>query len=36
MKVVKAALVVVALVVLAPIAFVIYPFLEEEEDDNSK
>ncbi len=36
MKVVKAILVVVALVVLAPIAFVIYPFLEEEEDDNSK
>ncbi len=36
MKVVKAIFVVVALVVLAPIAFVIYPFLEEEEDDNSK
>lgn len=36
MKVVKAILVVMALVVLAPIAFVIYPFLEEEEDDNSK
>lgn len=36
MKVVKAILVVVALVILAPIAFVIYPFLEEEEDDSSK
>ncbi len=36
MKVVKAIFLVVALVVLAPIAFVIYPFLEEEEDDNSK
>ncbi len=36
MKVVKAILVVVALVILAPIAFVIYPFLEEEEDDNSE
>lgn len=36
MKVVKAILVVVALVVLAPIAFVIYPFLEEKEHDNSK
>lgn len=36
MKVVKAIFVVVALVVLAPIAFVIYPFLEEQEDDNSK
>lgn len=36
MKVVKATFLVVALVVLAPIAFVIYPFLEEEEDDNSK
>lgn len=36
MKVVKVIFVVVALVVLAPIAFVIYPFLEEEEDDNSK
>lgn len=36
MKVVKAILVVVALVILAPIAFVIYPFLEEKEDDNSK
>lgn len=36
MKVVKAIFVVVALVVLAPIAFVIYPFLEEKEHDNSK
>lgn len=36
MKVVKSILVVVALVVLAPIAFVIYPFLEEEENDDSK
>lgn len=36
MKVVKATLVIVALVVLAPIAFVIYPFLEEKEHDNSK
>ncbi len=36
MKVIKAILVVVALVVLAPIAFVIYPFLEEKEHDNSK
>lgn len=36
MKVVKATFLVVALVVLAPIAFVIYPFLEEKEDDNSK
>lgn len=36
MKVVEAIFLVVALVVLAPIAFVIYPFLEEEEDDNSK
>lgn len=36
MKVVKSIFVVVALVVLAPIAFVIYPFLEEEEDDNGK
>lgn len=36
MKVVKAILVVVALVILAPIAFVIYPFLEEKEHDNSE
>lgn len=36
MKVVKSTFLVVALVILAPIAFVIYPFLEEEEDDNSK
>lgn len=36
MKAVKSIFLVVALVILAPIAFVIYPFLEEEEDDNSK
>lgn len=36
MKLFKAVCFAVALVVLAPIAFVIYPFLEEEEDDNSE
>lgn len=36
MKVVKSIFLVAVLIVLAPIAFMIYPFLEEENDGNSK
>lgn len=36
MKVVKSIFLVAVLIALAPIAFVIYPFLEEEEHDNSE
>lgn len=36
MKVVKTIFLVAVLIALAPIAFVIYPFLEEENNDDSK
>lgn len=36
MKVVKSIFLVAVLIILAPIAFMIYPFLEEKNDGNSE